>query len=101
MVSGYSGAGAATRAFPNRVPDHMESDGAAVSRQALGYWLTQWRGPTLMAVGMKDPALGPSVMEALHSQIQGCPAPLVFAEEGHFLPEVGAPLAQAALQFLD
>ena len=92
---------AATRAFPGLVPDHMESDGAAVSRQARGYWQTQWRGPTLMAVGMKDPVLGPRVMETLHSQIQGCFAPLFFAEEGHFLPEVGAPLAQAALQFMD
>ena len=92
---------AATRAFPGLVPDHMESDGAAVSRQARGYWQTQWRGPTLMAVGMKDPVFGPTAMEALHSQIQGCFAPLFFAEEGHFLPEVGAPLAQAALQFMD
>jgi len=92
---------AATRAFPNLVPDHLESDGAAVSRQARDYWQTQWRGATLMAVGMKDPVLGAAVMETLRRQIQGCPAPVIFAEEGHFLPEVGAPLAQAALRLLD
>jgi len=26
---------------------------------------------------------------------------MFFAEEGHFVPEVGAPLAQAALRLLD
>ena len=92
---------AATRAFPNLVPDHMESDGATVSRQARGYWQAQWRSPTLMAVGMKDPVFGPRDMETLHSLIHGCPAPMAFAEEGHFLPEVGTHLAQAALRFLD
>jgi tRNA(adenine34) deaminase len=92
---------AATRAFPNLVPDHLGSDGATVSRQARGYWQTQWRGPTLMAVGMKDPVFGPAFMETLRGLIQGCPAPMVFADEGHFLPEAGAPLAQAALFFLD
>lgn len=92
---------AATRAFPNLVPDQLESDGAAVSRQARGYWQTQWRGPTLMAVGMADPVLGPPVMETLRRMIHGCPAPMIFAEEGHFVPEVGAPLAQAALRLLD
>ena len=92
---------AATRAFPNLVPDHVDCDGGALSRQARSYWQTQWQGPTLLAIGMKDPVLGPPAMDALRSMIQGCPAPMVFAEERHFLPEVGAALAQAALRFLD
>lgn len=92
---------AATRAFPQLVPVHGESDGAAVSRTARGYWQSQWQGQSLMAIGMKDPVLGSTVMETLHRMIQGCPAPMLFAEEGHFLPEVGTPLALAALRLLD
>lgn len=91
---------AATRAFPNLVPDNLESDGALVSRQARMYWQTQWHGPTLMAVGVKDPVLGSPVMEQLRCLIQGCPPPMPFPEGGHFLPEVGAPVAMAALDFL-
>jgi haloalkane dehalogenase len=54
-----------------------------------------------MAIGMKDPVLGPTVMRALHREIGGCPEPLEFADAGHFVQEWGevvAPAAIAALQ---
>ena len=88
---------AALRAFPNRVPDGADADGAAISRQAVAFWQQRWQGDSLMAVGMQDPVLGLPTMQALQQQIRGCPAPLQVAEGGHFVPEWGGPIAQAAL----
>ena len=49
-----------------------------------------------MAIGMKDPVLGPPVMRALHADIRNCPPPLEIAEGGHFLQEWGKEVAEAA-----
>ena len=46
-----------------------------------------------MAIGMKDPVLGPPVMRALHRHIRNCPPPLEIAEGGHFLQEWGKDVA--------
>ena len=88
---------AALRAFPNLVPDGADADGAAISRQAAVFWQQRWQGDSFMAVGVQDPVLGLPTMQALQQQIQGCPAPLQVAEGGHFVPEWGGPIAQAAL----
>jgi haloalkane dehalogenase len=42
---------------------------------------------TFMAVGAKDPVLGPKVMQMMRTIIRGCPEPLVLADEGHFVQE--------------
>jgi pimeloyl-ACP methyl ester carboxylesterase len=42
-----------------------------------------------MAVGAKDPVLGPPVMEQLRGWIRGAPAPVVIEDGGHFLQEWG------------
>ena len=89
---------AALRAFPNMVPDGEDAPGAAISREAAAFWRERWTGESFMAIGMQDPVLGPPVMQALASTIRGCPPPLEVAEGGHFLPEWGAPIAQAALR---
>ena len=89
---------AALRAFPNMVPDGEDAPGAAISREAAAFWRERWAGESFMAVGMQDPVLGAPVMQALASMIRGCPPPLEVAEGGHFLPEWGAPIAQAALR---
>ncbi|MBI2731854.1 MAG: alpha/beta fold hydrolase [Aquabacterium sp.] len=88
---------AGVRRFPNLVPDNLDADGAALSRQAREWWQTQWSGPTFMAVGMRDPVLGPMAMAYLRSVIRGCPPPMEMAETGHFVQEDGAAIAQAAL----
>ena len=88
---------AATRAFPALVPEGLEDDGAAVSREALFFWQHQWRGQSLMAIGQQDPVLGEPVMRALAAQIQGCPEPMLLPEAGHFVQEHGASIARAAL----
>lgn len=91
---------AALRAFPLRVPEFMDSDGAAVSRQAREFWQSQWSGQTLMAVGSADPVLGVPVMQALRARIRGAQdSPLMLLPEaGHFVQEHGAEIAAEAVR---
>jgi len=51
-----------------------------------------------MAVGAKDPVLGPPVMQPLQKLIRGCPEPWIHAEGGHFLQEWGDEVAKEALR---
>ena len=92
---------AALRAFPNLVPDGEDAPGAAISREARGFWQAQWNGSSFMAIGMQDPVLGEAPMRALQKVIRGCPAPLEVAGAGHFVQEWGAPIAVAALRHFD
>jgi tRNA(adenine34) deaminase len=89
---------AALRAFPAMVPETPAADGAAISREALAFWQRQWQGRSLMAVGMQDPVLGWPVMRALQAQIRNCPEPLRIEQGGHFVPEQGQAIAQAAVR---
>jgi pimeloyl-ACP methyl ester carboxylesterase len=86
------------RRFPNLVPDAPGAPGAAVSRRARQWLGSAWRGETFMAVGTKDPVLGPPVMARLRSWIRGCPEPYLHAEAGHFVQEWGGEVARAALE---
>ena len=88
---------AALRAFPNLVPDGADAPGAALGREAGAFWSERWTGDGFMAIGMQDPVLGPPAMQALRSQIRGCPPPLEVPAGGHFVQEWGAPIARAAL----
>ena len=88
---------AALRAFPNLVPDGDNAPGAALSREAATFWRERWAGDSFMAIGMTDPVLGPPAMQSLHKLIRNCPPPLEVSQAGHFVPEWGAPIAQAAL----
>jgi pimeloyl-ACP methyl ester carboxylesterase len=92
---------AALRAFPNLVPDvelhGANAPGMAVSRDAMAFWRERWAGQSFMAIGMRDPVLGPPAMRWLHGVIRGCPPPLEVPEAGHFVQEWGAPIAAAAL----
>lgn len=88
---------AGVRAFPQRVMTEPGMEGVEESRAAIGFWSREWDGPTFMAVGAKDPVLGPDVMARLRAQIRGCPEPMVVEDGGHFLQEWGGPVAEAAL----
>lgn len=74
-----------------------EMEGVDISRRAAKWWLHERSGQTFMAVGMKDPVLGPTVMAALRQQIRGCPAPLEIPDGGHFVQEWGREIAEAAV----
>lgn len=88
---------AGVRRFPNLVPDHVDAEGAALSRRARDWLRSEWKGKTLMAIGMLDPVLGPPVMHALAKVIRGCPPPIEVAEGGHFLQEWGEAVARTAV----
>jgi len=87
---------AGVRRFPNLVPDRPDAPGAALSRKAREWWRNDWRGESFMAVGARDPVLGPPVMNELRKIIRGCPEPFVVAQGGHFLQEWGDQVVRAA-----
>jgi haloalkane dehalogenase len=89
---------AGVRRFPQLVPDSPDAPGAAISRRARDWWRNDWKGESFMAVGAKDPVLGPPVMQALRKIIRGCPEPWLHAEGGHFLQEWGDEVAREALK---
>jgi pimeloyl-ACP methyl ester carboxylesterase len=83
---------AGVRKFPELVADQPHMDGVATSLKAAQFWNTEWDGETFMAVGMKDPMLGPAVMKHMQALIKGCPEPLEIPEGGHFVQEAGGKL---------
>ena len=91
---------AATRAFPEMVPEHPAADGAEISRRAAGFWSGEWRGRSMMAIGERDPVFTPQIMEALRQRIRGCPPALCVPEAGHFVQEHGETIAREALRAL-
>lgn len=91
---------AGVRRFPNLVPDHPDAGGASVSRQARNWWSTKWSGRTAMAIGERDPVLGPPTMLALASVIRGCPTPIRISEGGHFVQENGDEVLRSALPLI-
>jgi haloalkane dehalogenase len=89
---------AGVRRFPQLVPIAPEMDGVAVSRAAQAWWREAFRGQSFMAIGMKDPVLGPAVMRALRAHVHGCPEPLEIPDGSHFVQEWGEDIAKAALR---
>jgi haloalkane dehalogenase/tRNA(adenine34) deaminase len=51
-----------------------------------------------MAVGMKDPVLGPPVMRTLGQVIRNSPPPLELPEAGHFVQEAGEIIVMEAMK---
>ena len=89
---------AGVRRFPDMVPEHPDAPGAALSQKARDWLQSEWSGKSFMAVGMQDPVLGPSMMQALRQVIRGCPQPLEMADAGHFVQERGDEVAKRALE---
>jgi haloalkane dehalogenase len=88
------------RRFPNLVPDSPDAEGAALSRRARDWFRDSWTGKTFMAIGMKDPVLGPPVMRAMAGTIRNCPPPHELVDVGHFVQEWGENVARATLDAL-
>ncbi len=89
---------AGVRRFPDMVPEFPDSPGAALSRRARDWWRTEWRGRSLLGIGMRDPVLGPPAMRALREIIRDCPPAVEIPEAGHFVQERGAALAAQAVK---
>jgi pimeloyl-ACP methyl ester carboxylesterase len=89
---------AGVQRFPELVMVSPDMEGTDISQRAASWWSQEWRGQSFMAVGMKDPVLGPPVMAALRKTIRECPAPLEISEGGHFVQEWGEEIARAALK---
>ncbi len=86
------------RRFPELVPTRPEMEGVDIGRAALQFLSNDWAGQSFMAIGARDPVLGPAIMQGLASRIRGCPEPMLVADGGHFLQEWGEPIAVAALR---
>ena len=90
---------AGVRKFPLLVAEEPHLEGVDTSLKAAEFWNTQWNGETFMAVGMKDPMLGPAVMKHMQALIKSCPEPLEIPEGGHFVQEAaGELIAKKALE---
>ena len=88
---------AGVRRFPRMVMTKPDMEGVEVSKRALAYLQDKWGGESFMAVGMKDPVLGPQAMQFLQSQIRNCPSIMKIPDGGHFIQEWGKEIAEAAL----
>ena len=80
---------AGVRRFPPMVPERYDDPGAAISRKARSFLQKDWKGESFMAIGARDPVLGPPVMHELRKIFRNCPEPLVVEDGGHFLQEWG------------
>lgn len=89
---------AGARRFPELVPDRTDAPGAVLSRRARQWLSRTWKGQSFFAVGMRDPVLGPVVMEKLRQQVRGAPPPMIIENAGHFVPEWGDAVATAAME---
>jgi hypothetical protein len=89
---------AGVRAFPNLVPDHAEAPGVEISKKAVAWWKHEWQGQSFMAIGMKDPILGPEVMSPMQQSIRGCPSAFELENAGHFVQENGEIVAKKSLE---
>jgi haloalkane dehalogenase len=82
--------------FPELAMVEPGMDGVTEAKAALKFWRDDWSGQSFMAIGAKAPDV--EAMQAIRSQIRGCPEPLVVTEADHFVPEWGEPVARAALR---
>jgi len=89
---------AGARRFPQLVAERREDPGADIARKARQWLSDAWQGESFMAIGVKDPVLGPPVMTELRKSIRGCPQPYLVENGGHFLQEWGEEVAAAALK---
>jgi hypothetical protein len=88
---------AGVRRFPEIVPERQNAPGAELSRRAREWLRSKWEGSVFMAIGMKDPVLGPPVMQTLRNDIRNCPEPYEHSDAGHFVQEWGEAIAKEAI----
>ena len=95
---------AGVRRFPNLVPISKDMDGVKVSTDAAEFYRTNCRFRTediFMAVGMKDPVLGPPVMKKLAKVWKNGCYYYEVTEGGHFTQEWGSEIASLAIDVFE
>ena len=92
---------AGVRRFPRLVMTDPSMEGVTTSKKSLEFLKNDWNGESFMAIGMRDPVLGPPVMKRLQTAIRGCPIPMEISDAGHFVQEWGEDIAYAALRYWD
>jgi len=89
------------RRFPNMVMTDANMEGVDVSKQSLEMYKTsdQFKAnDVFMAVGMKDPVLGPPVMRNMSKMWKNGCYWMEVAEGGHFVQEWGEDVAKKAIE---
>lgn len=93
---------AGMRRFPALVMTEPGMEGVDISRRAAGWWGTEWRGDSFMAIGEEDVLIPPWLMKRMHEILAVSRPPMMLAEAGHFVQEThGAEVAHAALAAWD
>lgn len=87
---------AGVRTFPDLAMVSPEMGGVAEASAVRTFWSQEWTGQSFMAIGAKDPDL--ATMQALRTEIRGCPNPMIVPDAGHFVQEEGEAVARAALR---
>lgn len=77
----------------------LDGDDALLWRQALVFWRDHWNGKTMTVIGMCDGVLGAPVLPDLQQLIRACPAPWRLEQTGHWVPEHGQAIAEAAVSY--
>ncbi len=75
------------RRFQELVMVSPDMEGVDISKRAAGWWSTEWRGQSYMAIGEADSILGVPAMKALRRLIANCPEPMLIREAGRFVQE--------------
>ena len=88
---------AGVRRFPQMVMTDLDMEGVDISQKSRAFLHARWSGESFMAIGMQDSVLGENIMLDLCASINGCPEPMRLKEAGHFVPEWGKAIAEAAL----
>jgi haloalkane dehalogenase len=92
------------RRFPNLVMTSPEMEGVEVSKASLEFYATSdvfKAEDVFMACGMRDPVLGPRVMERLAEVWKNGCYYAEIQEGGHFLQEWGGEVAKLAIQVFE
>ena len=87
---------AATRAFPNFIPDVDHVPGFDVGTRAIDFYKNTWNGQCFVAIGSKDHVMASTTLALAHT-IKNCMNPMIIEEAGHFINEWGDQIIKKAL----
>ena len=90
---------AALRAIPRLWPNRLDMAGSPTWLDTVDFWRQDETLPMLLMAGERDPVFGVAAMNGLREALVPRATTLVLPAAGHFLPELGPAVAEAALKF--